>query len=58
MQSSHTYAAVGTYPVMLTVTDADGAAAATTQSVSVVSAITDATKLKFVLEETSCREAR
>ncbi|MBZ5560323.1 MAG: thrombospondin type 3 repeat-containing protein [Acidobacteriia bacterium] len=51
---SHTYASVGTYTVTLTVIGGSGAVATTMQPIDVVHAATDATSLKFVVEETNC----
>ena len=51
---SHTYSSVGTYTVTLDVTDGNGVGASTTQQIVVGPAASDATSLKFIIEETNC----
>ena len=51
---SHSYDTTGTFPVQLTVTDADGATAMFSQAITINAAPTDVTSLKFVIQETNC----
>jgi len=53
----HTYPSVGTYSVILTVTDGSGVTASVTQSVTVAAAPDDPTALRLVLLETNCNWA-